>query len=54
MDPIRVVVADIVSEKTTQVILIEHDDMIHDLSFAGSDPSLRRPVLPPVRGTVRG
>ena len=46
MDPIRVVVTDVVSEKPTQMLLVENDHMIDEFAFAGANPAFSRPVLP--------
>ena len=34
VNPVRVVVPDVVAEKPTQMLLIEHDHMVNEFAFA--------------------
>jgi hypothetical protein len=34
VNPVRVVVANVASEKSTQMVLIEHDHMVNEFAFA--------------------
>jgi hypothetical protein len=46
VDSIGVVVGDVGAEEPAKVVLAQDDDVIDELALAGSDPSLRRTVLP--------
>jgi hypothetical protein len=46
VDPLGVVVGDVVREKPTEVALAENDHVIQELAPTGSDPSLGERVLP--------
>ena len=52
VDPIVVVVVDVLSQETSQVSLVEHDLVIQQFTSNRPDPALRGPVLP--RTSVRG
>jgi hypothetical protein len=46
VDPVLMVVADVITDQAAKVLLIQRDDMIEDLAAATSDPSFRGSVLP--------
>ena len=46
MDALGAVVGDVVSEQTPQMLLVEHNDVIQQLSANAAHPPLRRAILP--------
>ena len=46
MNTFRIVVADIFTEESPQVLLIEHDHVVDEFSLARSHPVFGRSVLP--------
>ena len=51
VDSLRVVVVDVLAEKTSQVSFAEHDDVVEKLAANAADEALRCPVLP---GALKG
>jgi hypothetical protein len=46
MDPVRVIIGDVIADQTTQMSVIEDDHVIEKLSATASDPAFGNPILP--------
>ena len=46
MNPIVVIIADVLAKEPPQVVFVECDHMIEKLTAATADPAFRDPVLP--------
>jgi hypothetical protein len=46
VNPVVVVVVDIVAQQPPQISFVRRDDVVQDLPPTASDPALRNPVLP--------
>ncbi len=46
MHSLLVVIRNVVAEETPQLTLVDHDDMVEQLTADGFDPALSDPVLP--------
>lgn len=49
MDPIRVIIGDVITDQTAQMNLVKDDDMIEKLISTAFDPAFRNSVLPRTR-----
>ena len=46
MDTVGVVVVDVLAEESSQVVLVQDDDVIEELATYGTDDTFRGPVFP--------
>ena len=49
MDPVRVIVGDVIPDQTAQMNIIEDDHVIEKLSATASDPTFGDSILPRTR-----
>ncbi len=46
MNPVVVIVADVIANKPPQMLFVQRNDMIENLAATASHPALRYPILP--------
>jgi hypothetical protein len=46
MDPVRMIIGDVIADQTTQMSVVEDDHVIEKLSATASDPAFGNPILP--------
>jgi hypothetical protein len=46
MDPVRMIIGDVIADQTTQMSVVEGDHVIEKLSATASDPAFGNPILP--------
>jgi hypothetical protein len=46
VDPVLLIIADVLAEDSAKVLFVHRDDMVEDLAAAASDPSFGGAVLP--------
>ena len=46
MNPVVVIVVDVIANKPPQMLFVQRNDMIENLAAAASHPALRNPILP--------
>ena len=55
MDPVRMIIGDVIADQTTQMSIIEDDHVLEKLSATASDPAFGNPILPRAcRACARG
>ena len=46
VNPVVVIVVDVITNEPPEMLFVQRDDMIENLAAAASDPAFRKPILP--------